>query len=143
MTYQLNWPSVKYFLKDYALALVYEDYKRWPYCCLGWTKWGSYTDFWAGLKQLVVAGYVPFEVSDFFEFASVLILPRSQRFRKVVYSHPADMTMEEWEEKLDAIIFSFQFVVDKRSDDIDNEEMREKVEKGFKLFGEYFRHLWL
>jgi len=90
---------------------------------------------------------VPYEISDLCDHLAPLILPRLQRFRKVVYSHPADMTFEEWEEKLDKMLFSFQFVVDRRGDDVgaDDESTatHSQVEEGFQLFGAYFRHLWL
>lgn len=147
MAHQLNWPSIKYFLKDYLLALVYEDYKRWPYCCQGFLKKESYSDFFSGFKTILTKGYVPYEISDLCDHLAPLILPRLQRFRKVVYSHPADMTFEEWEEKLDKMLFSFQFVVDRRGDDVgaDDESTatHSQVEEGFQLFGAYFRHLWL
>lgn len=143
MTHQLNWPSVKYFLKDYLLSLVYDPHRCWPYCCLGWTKWDSYADFWAGLKRLFLFGFVPYEISDLFDHLAPLILPRLKRFRKIVYSHPPDMTMEQWKGLLDHMIFSFQFVVDYRDDDIEDHFLRDEVEEGFQLFGTYFRHLWL
>ncbi len=63
-------------------------------------------------------------------------LPRLKRFREIDSGHPADLTEEEWGDILDSIISALECAV--------NEDVFYSAEslRGFKLFGEYFSHLW-
>ena len=82
-----------------------------------------------------------------FESLSVLILPRLKHFRRSCNSHPTNLTPEEWDAIVDKMIFSFQFIVDRRDDDIGADDKSSaiwnQVEEGLQLFGIYFRHLWI
>lgn len=100
------------------------------------------------------------------------IFPRLKHFRKNLNGHPSELTLEQWEEILDKIIFSFEYVLnenkyhdecypkdfifdfdtdkdgylvskDKRKPDF---SILEKYEKqyldGMELFCRYFRSMW-
>ena len=141
MTHQLNWPSVKTFLKDYCLALVYDPDWRRPLCYLRFTKLESYGDILRGLKGLIIDGYLGGEVGDLYPSLSKLVLPRLKSFRKHTHSHPANMTMDEWRGKVDLMIRSFQLIAD-HCDDLE-EDVSNQIEEGLKEFSVYFRHLWI
>jgi hypothetical protein len=79
------------------------------------------------------------------------ILAGLREFREQTYGYPQDFTsIEAWREALDCIIWSFEEEYEKEDDwedkSITPEQRREKyekVQKGFRLFGEYYTSLWL
>lgn len=74
----------------------------------------------------------------FAEFA----LPRLKRFRQISKKIPADLTTEKWNEILNDIEFAFTKIVDDDYYTLDSVEDNTRIEKGLKLFAEYYRNLW-
>lgn len=82
------------------------------------------------------------------------LLPRLKRFRQVKNGYPAHLTPEEWDQALDKMIRSLELVVHEddmslwkiklRSHGGDEfwKKKREEADEGFKLLGQYIRHLW-
>ena len=75
------------------------------------------------------------------------ILPALKEFRKKEVSTPMNMTMKEWHEVVDKMIWSFQYLADGEPWDCKDFEvckrLSDKEQEGFELFGKYFRDLWL
>lgn len=66
------------------------------------------------------------------------VYPRLKLFKKLNNGHPTNLSMEEWDEILDKMIFSFEelkkdFVVCKDE---------QKIQEGLGLFAKYYRELW-
>lgn len=85
--------------------------------------------------------------SDLWNLDRVVILhtlPRLKRYRELCFGHPCCFdSQEEWWEVLDHIIWSFeQHLKDDYLSHLLDKEDRDKVEKGFKLFGEYLPGMW-
>lgn len=70
-----------------------------------------------------------------------IIYPLLMQFKKVNDAHPCDLSFGEWDEILDKMIFSFGTVIQSIEPWNDVETERE-INKGFELFGKYFKHLW-
>ena len=71
------------------------------------------------------------------------ILPRLKRFNELIYSHPSTLTITEWHEVLNKMIFSFESIIENEEDFIESTEEREhKIQEGLYLFSKYFKHLW-
>lgn len=68
-------------------------------------------------------------------------LPRLKWFKERHFDHPCDITFEKWNEVLDEMIFSLEYYARDEWKPISNEDF-EKVEKGIKLFAEYYGDLW-
>ena len=51
------------------------------------------------------------------------------------------LTAEEWDKILDEMIFAFEYVVSDEEDPRDK-KMQDRVNRGFRLFARYYRHLW-
>ena len=90
-------------------------------------------------KQRKVRGFDDTELYDLDVTMASFILPRLRRFKKVSITYPCE-TPEEWDAKLDLMISAFSHICD-RSFDISGKRDAE-VEKGLKVFAEYFRALW-
>lgn len=103
---------------------------------------------------------------------SKFILPRLKHFKKMNrYGYHPDFTPEEWENVLDELIWTFEYLVDdermnpfpnfyedkkwtfdkeKSPEDKKlfdkwmkkNNELEERSQKGLQLFAKYYRHLW-
>lgn len=69
------------------------------------------------------------------------VLPRLKGFKERHFDHPCDITFEKWDEILDEMIFSFEYYAKDEWKPISDEEFK-RVEKGMKLFGEYYGDLW-
>lgn len=65
------------------------------------------------------------------------IYPRLKRFRKINNGFPYGFTAEEWDEKLNKMLYAFKHLKDY---DIETDE--KKIDEGLKLFCTYFRDLW-
>lgn len=72
------------------------------------------------------------------------ILKPLKVFRQDVCSYPGNFnSIKEWEDILDEMIFAFDYTVNEDSYDFDNwREYDDRQSKGYKLFGEYYGHLW-
>lgn len=67
-------------------------------------------------------------------------LPRLKRFKELHNSYPVGLTEEEWIVIIDEMIYSFETTL---NEDIDYDKVDwDKVERGYMLFGKYFRNLW-
>jgi hypothetical protein len=102
------------------------------------------------LKQLKERGFSDSETWTFFLVIAEFILPRLRRFREISIAHPADITVEDWGDIIDKMIFAFEWAI--KSDGMtgdyndlseeDKVECWEKQKEGLKLFAEYFMGLW-
>ena len=75
---------------------------------------------------------------------SSLILPRLKRFKVLTNGWPDNhfKTMEEWEEAIDKMIYSFTFYSEEKQYDCYDTKEWEKVQEGLDLFGKCFSSLW-
>ncbi|MEK6878679.1 MAG: hypothetical protein AABY22_03675 [Nanoarchaeota archaeon] len=103
---------------------------------------------------------------------AIFLVPRLKYLRNNLFGNPSDLTFEEWQNKLDEMIFAFEFVLkeddylmqcypadynwgfttdkdgilqnnDKRKPDYtEYNKLEERYNKGMELFKVYFRHLW-
>ncbi len=103
---------------------------------------------------------------------SKFILPRLKHFKKMNrYGYHPDMTPEEWENVIDELIWTFEYLVDEERMNPfpdfyegkqwnfnlektpeqkqffaewmkKNNELEERSQKGLELFAKYYRHLW-
>lgn len=100
------------------------------------------------MKQLKKLGYSDSETWSLFSPICQFILPRLKRFKEIAIAHPGGITMEEWIEILEKMIFAFEWAI--TEDEEENyslpEEVKaanwEKYEEGMTLFGKWFRGLW-
>jgi hypothetical protein len=90
-------------------------------------------------KQRLQMGFDDSETWSLFHTISRFILPRLERFREIIISHPSDLTPEEWNKILDKMIRTFETIISKKSLMWKKDK---KVEKGLRLFSKYFLHLW-
>ena len=122
---------------------------------------------WLHIKcffQKLFRGFSDDELWNFDNTIAKWILPRLKSFKKDSIAFPADLdSPEEWDEILDKMIWSFDYIVnqDKYEDVLiekykDNEfdedghyrwikdakELSAKCQEGLDLFGKYFRALW-
>jgi len=68
------------------------------------------------------------------------IHPRLVRYREVNCGHPCDLTMEQWNKKIDDFIWLFSRVIN--SDEEFKPEELERYESVRKDFGIWMHHLW-
>ena len=109
---------------------------------LHWVK-NLYQRWWYG------AGCCDIFNADYY-LAKKIIKPL-KRFRRNMGGYPGEFkTIEEWEKKVDEMIWAFEFLlngeVTKKEDGTEeyyNQEDCKKAQEGFELFGKYFRNLWI
>lgn len=100
------------------------------------------------LKELKTKGFAYDETWGLDSVICQFILPRLICFRKVVGGYPGGMTIEQWEEILDKMVFSFEWSLNceepkyEKLTEKEQEENWKKYNEGMHLFAEYFRHLW-
>ncbi len=71
------------------------------------------------------------------------VLPRLRRFKELNNGYPCDMSEKEWDGKIDQMIEAFDLLLKIENGDVeDTVEMWEKIQVGFRLFGENLRALW-
>ena len=80
------------------------------------------------------------------------VLPRLIRFKELSICHPGNLTAEEWNAKLDDMIFFITYVAEGSwnypdftnydEEEKARKEYEERLERGSKAFGEYFFDLW-
>lgn len=58
-------------------------------------------------------------------------------------SHPNDLTMEEWKQTIDKMIYAFNYLIKEINWPNLSEEEYNKAKEGFELFGKYYMSLWL
>ena len=70
-----------------------------------------------------------------------IILPRLKRFKELTNGYPSNETEESWNEKIDSMIFSFEFYATEPWGN-HSKQLYKKVQKGLNLFAKYYGHLW-
>jgi len=70
------------------------------------------------------------------------ILPRLKLFKETTFCHPHGLTMQKWKNILDHMIYAFDCEVRQWDEDIQEIDYK-RVQKGFNLFGKYFKDLWI
>lgn len=76
---------------------------------------------------------------------SEYILPRLKRFREIGagVSHPCSLEAEEWEQAVDDMIYAHEMnLVDAFTGESWDSIDWDRVQRGFELFGKYYRDLW-
>ena len=70
------------------------------------------------------------------------IAPRLKRFKELNNGFPGQLTSEKWDEILDEMIWAFEFHASEESSWNQDSELYKRAQKGLKLFGYWFPHLW-
>lgn len=91
------------------------------------------------IKQYYRQGFSDADLWSLNDHLAELIVPRLKRFKKIVLSHPPDITYEEWLEILDKMILAFTLVQENHMLSADKQL---SVDEGLQLFAKYFQHLW-
>lgn len=134
-----------------------EDYKPTLFEKIYWPIYRFVSRRTYGLKKLyqrITTGFPHEQSWEFISWHSKIVVPRLKMLRKNLVGHPACLnSVEEWEEILDKIIWSFENVdndpspMPYRGKAIKEyrailEEHQNKVQEGLDLFGKYYRGLW-
>lgn len=83
-------------------------------------------------------GFSDDETWDLDYTITCFVLPRLKRFKKISASFPVGSSRGEWKKDLSLMIYAFKQI---QKDNL-NDNNREKVESGLRLFGEKFLQLW-
>lgn len=74
------------------------------------------------------------------------LVPRLKQYKKLNIGFPFHLTMEEWDEIIDEMIWTFEQCIDRWEHFQEDPKIRAKEEKryqkGIKLFAKYHRDLW-
>lgn len=72
---------------------------------------------------------------------AAFLAPRLRRFKELTNGYPNSLTEQEWDNILDELIWTFEFI---GSDAYweSNPENYERMERGLDLFRKYFNELW-
>ena len=92
-------------------------------------------------EQRKTLGYDDSETWSLYYTIANFILPRLKRFKELTISAPCELTEEEWKSCLDQMIYAFEYAANRYEQECYSNEDFEKVQKGFKLFGEFFLDL--
>ena len=114
------------------------------------THWPSFLSnrFWRFLCQKLTRGWSDKDTWTLEHEIAKFALPRLKRFKEVTNGYPGDLSEELWNEMLDKMIFSLEYITkefDLELEDASIEQQRkdaEKVQEGLELFGKHFWHLW-
>lgn len=114
------------------------------------THWPSFLTgrFWRFVWQKLTRGWSDKETWNLEYEIAKFALPRLKRFKEVTNGYPGDLSEELWDEILDKMIFSLEYITkefDLELTDISVTQMKEdskKVQEGLDLFGKHFWHLW-
>ncbi len=103
-----------------------KDKRWWKFLWQRWTRGWDDSDTWA--LDGVIAKFT---------------LPRLRRFRQLTFGHPHGLTMDEWEEIIDDMIYALE-ICEKELDTVVGHDGADwnRVNRGLELFGLYFRDLW-
>jgi hypothetical protein len=69
------------------------------------------------------------------------MLPRLKRFKELNIGYPPNLTPEEWDEKIDDMIFMFEVVIEEKVDIPEGKDFK-RYKRGHKAFTEYWCDLW-
>jgi hypothetical protein len=98
-------------------------------------------------------GYDNCDIWDLRNYIARKTIKPLKRFRANLRGYPSDLTYRKWQNIIDKMIFSMDWVlnetdyltteIEKNSKDKERYiNIQNKVDEGFKLFGKYFRNLW-
>lgn len=100
-------------------------------------------------KQRKERGFDDRELWSLDHTIAKFVLPRLIAFKEVRFGYPGNLDKEKWDKILDQIIYAMRAVNDEWSEKeiVHSSATKLKkhfrdVDKGIKLFGEYFRYLW-
>lgn len=94
-------------------------------------------------SQRKIRGWSDADAWDVGFFVSKKTLPVLKKYRENLISHPASMTIEEWERIVDKIIEAMEIhIKDLDSLDYVSPDDYMKMLEGFNLFGKYFVNFW-
>ncbi len=71
-----------------------------------------------------------------------LILPRLVRFKKLNIGHPHGSNEQEWNDTLDKMIATFQFLGSEERWDCCEQKKWDEVQEGLNAFAKYYLNLW-
>lgn len=94
--------------------------------------------FW----QRRIRGFDDSETWSMDNSLSKLILPRLKRFKKVKIGSPSSLSKEEWDQIIDRMIYSFEWLAAGKQFESENEIEIKKVNEGLHFFAKYYRDLW-
>jgi len=69
-----------------------------------------------------------------------IILPMLKQLKETTHCYPGNLTRAKWEQIQDRMIYAFEHKLMEFEDTDPNSD--EKMQEGFKLFGEYYQALW-
>ena len=97
--------------------------------------------------QRLTIGYAYVEAWNLNDYLARYALPRVRHLRDHNTGFPADMTAEEWQEALEAIVWSLERYVGDAFGGAEDvltleEEADARYRRGLKLFGEHWLSLW-
>ena len=70
------------------------------------------------------------------------VYPRLKRFKELNNGYPCELTPEEWDERLDSMIYAMEVQSDEERCFFNNDVDWEKLKWGNIFFGGHFRSLW-
>lgn len=94
-------------------------------------------------KQKKERGWSDDELWSLDNTLAKLILPRLKRFRKISSGFPYSETetQETWYEKIDKMIFAFEFYAKDKFELITKKDSK-RITQGLNLFAKYYGNLW-
>jgi len=111
--------------------------------------WHNFKNLWRRWRR--GAGCCDIFSLDYY-LARKIIKPLKAFRNSNLGSHPSELkSVEEWEKILDEMIWAFEYILKDESGVYEDGkynhektmELYEREQKGFELFGKYFRNLWI
>lgn len=89
-------------------------------------------------------GFSPHECWNLDCTIAQFVLPRLKHFRRHIVSIPNELSLDEWKEILDKMIYAMEYSGGhyKIKNIATFYEYDQKCQEGFELFGKYFTALW-
>ena len=101
------------------------------------------TSLWKRSSLHYFLGFPPEEYWNLDTYAARWILPRLKALRENTSVHPRGLSMEQWQNTLDKMIFSFEYY---SKGDYTNMQLPRKderdVQRGLDLFAKWYSQLW-
>jgi len=96
------------------------------------------------LFQRLIRGWDDSETWSMDQSLSKVILPRLEKFQELRGGCPANLTDEEWDDKLQEMIWGFNWFASGRQYDLgpDHDINSTRAHAALALFAEYYGHLW-
>lgn len=94
--------------------------------------------------QRVFRGFSDDSLFSFDSTVGKFMVPRLIAFKEINFGCPSTLTMEEWEDILDKMIFAFRYSYSNKKYEYPiDQELYASYEEGMELFKTYFHHLWI